>query len=187
MYDTGLVDLEVDLTRLHFANSLGNVHRYRTALGVRHETTGTQHTAESTDLTHDSGHRDDHVDVGPAALNFVDIFVETYIVCAGFLSSCLLIGSAEAKHAYRLTGTVRKGNDAAYHLVGLTGVNAETNVDIQRSVELGRGDFFHQSASFCKRISLTCFNLSGYQLLILRKFTHCSKIESVTIKQGSLP
>lgn len=187
VYDTGFVDLEVDLTRFHFANGLGNIHRHRTALGVRHETTGAEYASERTDLTHDGRHRDDHIDVGPTALDFVDIFVETYIVGSGFLRGSFLIGGAEAEHTHHLTGSVGKGYNAAYHLVGLTGVNTETYVDVERSVELGRGDFFHQRASFCKRISLTCFNLSGYQLLILRKFTHCSKIESVTIKQGSLP
>ena len=186
MHNTGLIDLEVNLTLLHLADSLGNIHCHSTALGVGHQATRTEHTTEGTDFTHDGRHRDDHINIGPATFDFLDIFVETYIVSASFLSGSFLIGSAEAEHTHRLTSTIGKRNNATNHLVGLTGVYAQTHIDIEGSVKLGGGNFFHQAASFCKRISLSCFNLTGYQLLILSKFTHCSKIEVLYIKRGSL-
>ena len=68
--DTVLVNLEVDFTLLHFLNGLGNIIGHSTALGVRHEATGTENTAEGTDLTHNSGLGDDDVNVSPTAFDF---------------------------------------------------------------------------------------------------------------------
>ena len=131
MNNTGLVYLKVNLTLLNLTDSLGNIHGYSTTLGVRHKTTWTQHTTESTNLTHDGGHGDDDINISPSTLNLIDIFVKTYIVCTCCLSFSLLVRSTETEHANLLSSTIREGNNAANHLVSLTRVYTETNIDIK--------------------------------------------------------
>ena len=159
MYDTVFVDLEVDFTFLHFFDSLSHVNSHCAALGVRHQTTGTEYTAEGTDFTHDSGLGDDDVDIGPATFDFFDIFIEAYIVGACRCSCCFGIGGAEHEHAHLLAGSVGKSNDTTNHLVGFTGVDAQTDIDIKRSIEFCKGHFLHELDSFCQGVSPPGFKL----------------------------
>ena len=76
MYYTILIDFEVDFSLFYFFYSFSHIGSYRTALGVRHQTTGAQYTSQSTDFTHDSRHRNDYVDIGPTAFDFLDILVQ---------------------------------------------------------------------------------------------------------------
>ena len=48
--------------------------------------------AESTDLAHDCGLSDDHVNIGPSALDLLDIFIETDIVGTRSLGSSFGVG-----------------------------------------------------------------------------------------------
>ncbi len=54
---------------------------------------------------------------------------------------------------------MRKGNHAANHLVGLTGVYTQTHVDIERSVELGIVGFFYFLCGLGERVGFPGFNL----------------------------
>ena len=62
--------------------------------------------------------------------------------------------------------------EVAHHLVSLTRVNAQTYVDIQRSVKLSKRDFLYQLSSFLERVCFPCFNFFCSQLLIFCQFTH---------------
>ena len=137
--DTVLVNLEVDLTLLNLLDSLGYVDGHSAALGVRHEATRTEYTAEGTDLTHDSGLGDDDINVGPSALDFLNILIEANIVGSGGLGGCLCVRVAEHEHAHLLAGTIGECYHATYHLVSLTGVYAETYIHVERSIKLGEG------------------------------------------------
>ena len=150
MDDPRLIDLEVDLTRLNFLDSSSDVVSDRTALRVWHQATRTEHTTQSTDLTHDSGHGDDDVDVRPATADLLDVFIEADIVSASSLSFGFLVRGAECKHTYLLPRTVREGNDATNHLICLARIDTEANVYINRSIELGIGDFLYQRRGFAE-------------------------------------
>src|ERR1044071_4769527 len=52
MNDPALVDAEFDLTGLYLGYGLCNIHRYSTAFRVRHQATGTEDTAKTTELAH---------------------------------------------------------------------------------------------------------------------------------------
>ena len=172
MDDTEFVDLEVDLTGFHLLDGLADFHRNRTGLGVRHQSAGTQNTAQRTDFTHHIGSTDDHVNVGPAGLDLVNILVQTYIVRACSLCLGLLLGSTQHQHAHRLTGSVGKRHHAADHLVRLAGIDSQTHVDIHRSVEFRERNFLQKSGSLRELVSLTGFHLSVGDLLIFCQLTH---------------
>ena len=174
MQDTELIHLEVNLTLLYFLNCLGYVHRYCTALGVRHQTTRTEDTAEGTDLTHDLRHSDDDVNISPTTFDFLDVLIQAYIVCT--FGSSLLVSRTECEYANDLTRSVGQAYHATNHLIGLTGVNAQTNVDIYRSVKLCSCDLFYQCGSFRDCIDFTCFNLLSSKSLILCQFCHVIEV-----------
>ena len=159
MHDTGFVDLEINLTLLHLLDGLCNIHGYGTALGVRHKSAGAEDAAQGTELAHHRGLRDDHVDICPAFLDLLQIFIKADIVSTCFLGSSFGIGVAEHKHAHLLTGTVRKRNHAAYHLIGLARINSETDIDIKRCVELLERSLLHLFSSLIECISLPGINL----------------------------
>ena len=172
MDDTEFVDLEVDLTRFHLLNGLADFHRNRTGLGVRHQAAGTQNTAQRTDLTHYVRRTDDHVDVSPAGLDLVDILVQAYVIGAGSLCFGLLFGSTEHEHPHLLTRTVGQRHNAAHHLVGLAGVNAQADVDINGRVEFRERNFLQKSGGLRELVSLSGFHLSVGDLLIFCQLTH---------------
>ena len=90
----------------------------------------TQNTAKRTKFTHEGRLGDDDINVSPTTLDLLDVLLKTYIVSTSLLGSCLLIRSAESKNSGNLTCTVRKRYDATDHLVGLTGINTKTNINV---------------------------------------------------------
>ena len=162
MDDTGLVDLEINLTLLDFLHSLSNIHSHSATLWVRHQSARSENTSERTNLAHARRHSDNHIHISPAALDLVDIFLEAHVVGTSLLGSSLLVGSAKTEYAHYLASATWQRHHAANHLVGLTGVDTQTNVDVDRSLELGGGDFLHQLGCFLQCVGLPCFNLIGY-------------------------
>ena len=61
------------------------------------------------------------------------------------LASLLALG--EDGHADGLAGAMRQGDGAANVLVGLTGVDAQTEVGLNGLVKLGGSDLLHQADS----------------------------------------
>ena len=173
MNDTVFVNLEVDLTLLNLFYGLCNIVGHCTALGVRHKATGTEDTTESTDLTHDSRLCDYDVNISPATLDLLDVFVKTHVICSGCLCSCFSIGVAEHKHFHLLAGSVRQGYHAANHLVGFAGIHTKANVNVKRCVKLGKSYLLYQGCCLFKSIGFPSFNLLGSLLLVFCQFSHC--------------
>ena len=168
MNDTELVDLEIDLTGLHFLDGLADFHRHGTRLGVRHQAAGAQNTSERSDLRHHVGSRDNHVHVGPAALDLLDVLVQTYVVGAGLGRLLLLVGSTENQHADRLARSVGQRHDAAHHLIRLAGIDAQTDVDVDRSIEFRKGNFLQKSCGLSELVRLVGLDLRVGIFLIFR-------------------
>jgi len=166
--NTELVDLEVDLAGFNFAYSFGNVHRHRTRLGVRHQAAGTQNAAQRTHLAHDVRRGDDDIHVGPAAFDLLDVFVQTDVIGTGGLGLLLLFRSAEHQHAHRLTRTVGQRHDAAHHLIRLAGIDAQTDVDVDRSIEFRKGNFLQKSCGLSELVRLVGLDLRVGIFLIFR-------------------
>ena len=174
MDDTGLVHLEVDLTGLHFLDGIADLHGHGAGLGVRHETAGTEDTADLTDLGHHGRGADDHIHIGPAFLDLGDVVVQADIVGAGGLRLVLLVRGAEHQDADDLARSVRKGDDATDHLVGLARIHTEVGGDFHGRVELGIGDVLQQLARFLEAVNLALVILGKNGFLILGQLAHGS-------------
>ena len=159
MDDTVLVHLEVDLTGLHFCDGLADLHGDGAGFRVRHQSAGTEDLTQGTNFRHHARHGDDDVHVGPTFLDLIDVFLQAHIVSASCLCLFLLVGSAEDQNAHYLTCAVREGNDTSHHLVGLTGVNTQTDVNIEGCIELGVSDAFYDIYGFSERVGLVLIKL----------------------------
>lgn len=144
-----------------------DVHGHRTRFGVRHETARTEDPADATDLGHDLRHGDADVEVGPTALYLVDEFVEADEIGAGVFSFLFLVGSDEGEYALGLTGAVGQGDRTPQGLVGLPRVDAQADVHVDRSVEFGEVDLFHEGHCLFERIEplIVHFLVGGFALL----------------------
>ena len=136
MNDVCLVKTILDLTSLSFLNSLSYIRGNSTSLGVRHKASRTEDLTESTNNTHHVGSCDNNLEVHPAAVDLSNGVVVSDVVSASVLGSLLLVSLAEYQGAYLLTGTVGQNNCASDLLVSVTGVNAQTNVQLNGLVEL---------------------------------------------------
>src|SRR5690606_18929671 len=90
--------------------------------------------------------------VGPTTFNFLHVVVETHVVGACFAGFVLLRWVDECQYTNGLTGSVRKRNGAANHLIGVAWVNTQAHVNVYRRIKCGRSRFFDQSASFFERV-----------------------------------
>ena len=85
-----------------------------------------------------------NVEVAPATVNLGDQIGGADLICAGLRRLVRLLALGEDGDAHALTGAVGKADGATHHLVGLSWVDAEANMDLDRLVELrGRG-LLHQ-------------------------------------------
>ena len=67
-------------------------------------------------------------------------------------ASLLLLALGEDEHAHRLTGAVREDERAADHLVGVLGIDAQANGEVDRLVELGELRLLHERARLFDRV-----------------------------------
>ena len=146
--DVSLVKTILDLTSLSFLNSLSYVRGNSTSLGVRHEASRTEDLTESTNNAHHIGSCDNNFEVHPAAVDLSNGVVVSDVICASVLGSLLLVSLAEYQGAYLLTGTVGQDDRAADLLVGVTGVNAQLDVQLNGLVELGGSTLHDQIQGF---------------------------------------
>ena len=138
MDDVGLVQTVLDLTSLGLLDSLGNVHRNRTSLRVRHQALRTEHAAQTADNAHDVRGRDNNVELEEVfLLDALHQVLSAYDVSAGSQRLVSLRALGEHRYADVLAGAVGQYDRAADLLVSVTGVNAQLNVQLNGLVELG--------------------------------------------------
>ena len=134
------VDAELDLAALDLGDGLGDVGGDGAGLRVRHEAARAEHAAEPADLAHQVGGRDDGVEVEAALGDLVDQLVAADDVGAGGAGLLGAVAGREDQDAGGLAGAVREVDGAADHLVGLAGVDAQAQGDLDGGVELRRAE-----------------------------------------------
>ena len=132
------IGTELDLATLDVRDGLGNVHGDGAGLGVRHQAAGTEDAAQTTDLAHHVRGGDHGVEVQVSALDLRDEVVVTDLVGARSTGGLGLLTGGEDEDPCRLASAVGKVDGTANHLVGLLGVDAETDGHVDGLVELCR-------------------------------------------------
>ena len=133
-----LVDPETDLAALDVGYRLGDVGGHRAGLRVGHQAARAEHSGDPADLGHLVRRGDRGVEIQEAPLDLCDQVVAADPVGAGRFRLGGLVAGSEDDDAGGLAGAVRQVDGATHHLVGLAGVNAQPERDLDRAVELGR-------------------------------------------------
>src|SRR5664279_2958070 len=120
MNDSGFINLEINLTLLHFFNSLTNFHSNSSTFGVRHQSAWTEYSTKLTDLSHNRWHGYNNIHICPTAFDLVNKIVKTNEIGSGFSCFTLLVGGTENENTCLFSCSVREGNNAANHLIGFS-------------------------------------------------------------------
>src|SRR5450759_1429845 len=138
MDDPGLVDAELHLAGFYLADGLADVEGHGAGLRVGHQAARAEHLPEATDRLHHVGGGDDGFEVHETALDPLDDFLAGHDIGAGLQGFLLLLAARDGQHLLVLAKAVRQHDGAAYHLVGMLGIDAEPECEFDRLVELGK-------------------------------------------------
>ena len=134
------------LPRLGLADGGRHVERDRADLGVRHQAARTEDAAELAHGAHHVGRRDHAVEVEEAFVDLGDQVVAAGEVGAGLAASLSFSPLAKTRTRTVLPGAVRQHDRAAHHLIGVLGIHAQADREVDRLVELGELGLLHQGA-----------------------------------------
>ena len=141
MDDARLLGPELDLAALDRLNRLGDFGRHRPQLGVGHQAPGAEDLAQPSDHAHHVRRRDTAVEIDLALFHLFRQILRADHIGAGVRRLLRLVALGEDGNANGLAGAVRQAHDAAHHLVGVTGIDAEIDRNFDRFIELGLGLF----------------------------------------------
>src|SRR4051794_22116733 len=135
--DRGAVRAVLDLAGLRLLDGLGDVHRHRAHLRVRHLALGAEDAAEAPDHRHHVRGRDRDVEVGEALLLHArGEVLGADVVRAGLLGLARLVALGEHGDRHVLAEPVRERDRAAQLLVRVADVEPRADVDLDGLVEL---------------------------------------------------
>jgi hypothetical protein len=165
-WEAGLVHLELDASGLDLTDGLAGVVGHGAGLGVGHQAPGTEHLAELADLGHGLGRGDGDIEIGPAIDALLDHVLEADKLGTGRAGRLgRSSGLGEHEHADRFAGAVGQRGGAADHLVGLLGINPETEGKVDGLVELGLRELGEDLNGGVERVDLGGVHL-GQGLLV---------------------
>ena len=144
MDDVGLIEPVLDLTGLGLGDGLGDIRGDGAGLGVGHQAAGAEHLTETADHTHHIGAGDDDVEIHPAALNFGDELLSAHKIGARVGSGLLLVALGKHQHPDLFAGAVRQHDGAADLLVGMTGIDAQADMDFHSLIEFCFAGFYRE-------------------------------------------
>ena len=119
---------------------------------IRHQAARAEHLAEAPHGAHHVGRRDDRVEVGPAAVDLLDELFAADDVGAGLLRLFLLVAAGDGEHALGLAEAVRQHHGAPHHLIGMLGIDAKPQRQLDGLVELRVLDFLHERHRVLDRV-----------------------------------
>ena len=153
MDDRGAVGAVLDLAGLGLLDGLGDVHRDRADLRVRHLALRAEDAAQAADDRHHVRRRDRDVEVGEAlVLDALGEVLGADEVGAGLLGLARLVAAGEDGDLDVLAEPVRERDRAAQLLVGVADVEPGADVDLDRLVELRALELLDEATASCGRV-----------------------------------
>ena len=169
--DRGLVDAKLDLTGLDLADRLGDVHRDRAGLRIRHEPLWAQDFSELADEAHHVRRRHERVEIQEAALDLLHEILRADVICARVRGFFPLVAAGDDGDALGRAGAVREDDRAADHLVRMLRIDSEEHRDVHRFVELRELHVSDELHRFAERVRAR-FDLRFGGQKLLPCFTH---------------
>ena len=140
--------LELNFAALGSFNSRFDVHGHGANFRVRHQVARTQNFTQTANDRHHVRGGNAAIEFDGAALNGFHQVLCTNDVCTSSLSFFSFRATSENSNAHGFTGAVRQADNAADHLVSVTGVNTQRHCDFDGFVEFGFSVALNQSNSF---------------------------------------
>ncbi len=138
MDDVRLVQAVFNLTGLNLRNGLSQIWGDRTGFRCRHKTFGAEDLTQAADDAHHVGRGDDDVVIKEVfLLDSVHHILRANVIGAGVKGFLLTIFLAEDKDLAGFARAVGQDDGAADLLIGVTGVNAQLDMEFDRLVKLG--------------------------------------------------
>ena len=144
-------------------------HGHGAELGVRHQATGAKNFAQAANLAHEVRGSHSSIEVNVASLDVGHEVIGANDISASLTGGVSLRALSEDGNADSFARAVRQGNHAAQLLVGLTSVNAETEVNFDGLVELRRRAFLDEVHGLDGSVKLVLLDLSEGSFAILGK------------------
>ena len=152
--DGRLVQTILHLTSLNLGDGLGHIHGDSAGLRVRHQALRAEDTTDAADQTHHIRGSHADIEVEPVfGLDLGDHVLIANVVSASRAGFISLRALSDDQHADRAASAMRQNDRAADLLVSVTGVNAQTNGDLDGLVEFGLAGLANQVASVSRIIS----------------------------------
>ena len=139
MDDAFLFDAKLDLSRLRRLNGAGDIGGHRTQFGVGHKPLGTEDLSQFPHHRHHVGSGDATVELGFAISNFFRQVLGPDDIGARGLRFLGLVTLGEHSHLQSLARAMRQGHDTAHHLIGVFGIDAQVDGDVDGFVEFAVG------------------------------------------------
>ena len=184
MDDVGSVETVFDLTGLQFLNGLRNVRRDRAGLRVRHETLRTKDTTDAADDTHHIRGRNDSVEVEEVFfLDLLDKIFSADEIGTGFGRFRRFGVASKDEDTDLFARTVRQNDRTTDLLVGVTGVNTQTDVELNGFIELRLGALDHEIQRF-GRFELGLLIVSFYAIKVFFASVHFCFLLKVVLRNN---
>ena len=148
MGDSCFVNAELDTARFDLFDSIGNIECNGIGLSARHKAAGSEDFTEASRRLHYIRCGDYCIEIKSAVLDLCNQIFAADDVRACILSFLLLV--TERQHCDFLCVAGSEGKDycAAYLLVCMTGINAQTNMEFEAFIK------FRGRAFLCERYCL---------------------------------
>ena len=154
MADAITVGTILNTAAFELLDCLCNIGRDRAELGVRHKAARTEDTTETTNFSHHLRRSNRCVEIDLAALDVSDQVIGADDICASFFCCTSSVALSEDRNANGLTRAVRKAHRTAKLLICLARIKVQTNVHIDRLVEVRERDILHERHSLKRSIEL---------------------------------
>ncbi len=173
MDDAGFIDAVLDAATLDVLDRPADVEGDAARARVRHQATRPQDLAEASDLAHHVGGRQRDIEVEPAFLDPLDQVFRADVVGTGLGRLAGLLARSEHQDTALLAGPMRQHHRAADHLVGVSGIDAQPEVRLDRAVEFRRRTLQHQPHRFVGRVLLGALDrLGGFLIFLATRLRH---------------
>ena len=155
------VNSVLDFTGFDILDGFRDVHGDGARFGSRHKSFRSEEFTQTTDQTHHIRRGDADVKVKPSALDLLDDLFGSDDVGSGGGRFVGLGALGDDQNTERFAGPVRENDDASDLLVGVTGVDAETAVELDGLVEFRLAGFdgeFQRLSDFVRFGSVVRFD-----------------------------
>src|SRR5213592_5042275 len=166
-----LVDTKFHFSSLHFLDRLGDFESHCAGLGVRHQAARAEHFAQLTGGAHHVRSGDHRIVICPPFHDFLNDFVTANEIRPRFLRFANFLAARNHQHAYCLAESIRQTHGAADDLVGMLGVHAQINRQLDGFVELRMMRLLQHLGRFAELVR-ACLHELTRLLHILSRLLH---------------